>query len=87
MLDPELLAGCLRVSGSSAVRAATSLSRSDLCRISLPLLPLDEQRRLGAAFAGLAALDTAVRRCADAGGSYVRAAAAALADGRVDPEP
>ena len=87
LLDPELLAGCLRASGSSAGRAATSLSRSNLRRVSLPLMPIDEQRRLGSAFAGLAAFDTAVRRCADAGGSYVQAAAAALADGRVDPEP
>ena len=87
LLDPELLAGCLRASGTGAARAATSLSRSDVRRVGLPLVPIERQRRLGAAFAELAAFDTAVRRCADAGGSYVQAAAAALADGRVDPEP
>ena len=86
-LDPHLLAGCLRVSGSTAVRAATSLSRSDVRRLSLPLLPIDEQRRLGAAFAGIAAFDEALRRCAAAGDAYLEAAASALAEGRVGPEP
>ena len=87
-LDPHLLAGCLRVSGSTAVRAATSLSRSDVRRLSLPLLPIDEQRRLGAAFAGIAAFDEALRRCAAAGDAYLEAAASsALAEGRVGSEP
>ena len=90
--DPALLdPSCWPVVCVSRVPAPVgqrpSLSRSDVRRVSLPLLPIDEQRRLGAAFAGLAAFDTAVRRCADAGGAYVQAAAAALADGRVDPEP
>ena len=69
------------------VRAATSLSRSDVRRLSLPLLPIDEQRRLGAAFAGLAAFDEALRRCAAAAEAYLQAAASALAEGRVGPEP
>jgi hypothetical protein len=82
-----LLAGCLRVAGTAGVRPATSLSRSDVRRVGLPLLPIEKQRQIGAAFARLAAFDVAVRRCADAGESYVQAAAAALADGRVDPGP
>ena len=86
-LDPHLLAGCVRVSGSAAVRGTSSLSRSDVRRISLPLLPIDHQRRLGAAFAGIAAFDEALRRCAAAGDAYLEAAAAALAEGRVGPEP
>ena len=87
MLGPRLLAGCLRASGTSTVRAATSLSRSDLRRISLPLLPIDEQHRLGAAFAGFAGFDEALRRCAASGDTYLQAAAADLAEGRIGPEP
>jgi hypothetical protein len=86
-LDPHLLAGCVRASGATTVRAATSLSRSDLRRVGVPLLPIDEQRRLGAAFAGLVAFDEAIRRCAAAGTAYLHAAVAALAEGRVGPEP
>ena len=86
-LDSHLLAGCVRVSGAAAVRGTSSLSRSDVRRISLPLLPIDHQRRLGAAFAGIAAFDEALRRCAAAGDAYLEAAAAALAEGRVGPEP
>ena len=86
-LDPHLLAGCLRVSGSAVVRTATSLSRGDIRRISLPLLPIDEQRRMGAAFAGLTAFDEAVRRCVVASDAYRQAAAVALAEGRIGPEP
>jgi hypothetical protein len=87
-LDPHLLAGCLRAAGAaSSVRTATSLSRSDIRRISLPLLPVDEQRELGAAFAALVAFDEALSRCVAAGDAYLRAATAALAEGRVGPEP
>lgn len=86
-LDPHLLAGCLRASTASTGRSATSLSRSDIRRIGLPLLPIDEQRRLGAAFAGLAAFDEALRRFTAAGEAYVQAATAALAEGRAEPKP
>jgi SAM-dependent methyltransferase len=80
-VDPHLLAGCL---GAAAARSRTGsgLSRSDARRLTVPLLPISEQRALGLAFARIAAFDDAVRRLASVGEDYVRAATGELAAGR-----
>jgi hypothetical protein len=78
-LDPHLLAGCLT---GPRPRTGSGLSRSDARRLTVPLLPISEQRTLGQAFARLTAFDDAVRRLADLGAEYVVAATAELTAGR-----
>ncbi|MFC5947046.1 N-6 DNA methylase [Pseudonocardia lutea] len=80
-VDPHLLAGCVGVPGARP-RTASGMSRTDARKLTLPLLPVGEQRTLGAAFAQLAALDDAVRRLSAASEQYVGAAVSALAAGR-----
>lgn len=85
-LDPQFLAGHVRAAaGSVTARTATGLSRSDSRRVPIPLLPLAEQRRRGAAFGDLAALADQLKSCLDAGTELVRGATAGLADGSLQP--
>lgn len=80
-VDPHLLAGCIGVPGARP-RSASGVSRTDARRLVVPLLPMEEQRALGAAFARLAELDEGVRRLSAATDRYVVAAVSALASGR-----
>ena len=61
-LDPDFLAGLLR-----AALAATpsGSSRLDLKRTAVPSLPIDEQRRYGAAFQQIRALEETLAHGAD----------------------
>lgn len=86
-LDPQFLAGYVQLAGASTSRTGSTAGRSDARRIPVPLLPIDEQRRIGAAFRDLRAFQVAVRRCADAGDALVRLGLDGLADGRWVPEP
>ncbi|MDN5858077.1 MAG: N-6 DNA methylase, partial [Pseudonocardia sp.] len=87
-LDPQFLAGHVRfASASGATRTGSTTSRNDARRIPVPLLPIDEQRRHGAAFRDLAAFQVALRRCADTGDALFRLGLAGLADGRWAPTP
>ncbi|MFE2107224.1 N-6 DNA methylase [Kitasatospora sp. NPDC059463] len=86
-LDPDFLAGHLR-STAAARRAASHAStttRLDIRRVELPRLPITEQRRLGAAFARLAAFDTALQRAAALGRTLTQSATDALASGTAEP--
>ncbi|MFJ8433690.1 N-6 DNA methylase [Kitasatospora sp. NPDC094019] len=86
-LDPDFLAGHLR-STAVARRAASHAStttRLDIRRVELPRLPIAEQRRLGAAFARLAAFDATLRQAAALGHALAQAATDALAAGTAEP--
>ena len=81
-LDPQFLAGYVQVAGSATTRTGSTAGRSDARRIPVPLLPIDEQRRIGAAFRDLGAFQLALRRCAEEGDALVRLGLDGLADGR-----
>ncbi|MFF7452670.1 N-6 DNA methylase [Kitasatospora sp. NPDC008115] len=86
-LDPDFLAGHLR-STAAARRAASHAStttRLDIRRVELPRLPITEQRRLGAAFARLAAFDATLQRAAALGRTLTQAVTDALAAGTAEP--
>ncbi|MDY0815526.1 N-6 DNA methylase [Kitasatospora purpeofusca] len=86
-LDPDFLAGHLR-STAAARRAASHAStttRLDIRRVELPRLPIAEQRRLGAAFARLAAFDATLQQAAALGRALAQAATDALAAGTAEP--
>ncbi|MFI8460865.1 N-6 DNA methylase [Kitasatospora sp. NPDC085464] len=86
-LDPEFLAGHFRSTAGTrrAASHATTTARLDIRRVELPRLPLPAQRRLGAAFAGLAAFDTALSQAAALGRTLVQGATDALATGTLAP--
>ncbi|MFF2748655.1 N-6 DNA methylase [Kitasatospora sp. NPDC058048] len=86
-LDPEFLAGQFRSTAGTrrAASHATTTARLDIRRVELPRLPLPAQQRLGAAFARLAAFDTALAQAAALGRSLAQAATDALATGTLAP--
>ncbi|MFE6055066.1 N-6 DNA methylase [Kitasatospora sp. NPDC056446] len=86
-LDPEFLAGQFRSTAGTrrAASHATTTARLDIRRVELPRLPLPAQRRLGAAFARLAAFDTALGQAAALGRTLVQGATDALATGTLAP--
>jgi hypothetical protein len=81
-LDPYFLAGLLR---SAEPAARTGSSRLDVRRIQVPRLPVAEQRRYGAAFRRLIALEDALRTATAAGGTLVRLGFDGLATGLLRP--
>ncbi|MFG1751505.1 N-6 DNA methylase [Streptosporangium sandarakinum] len=81
-IDPDCLAGFLRITGSqTSRRGQTGSSRSDIRRVELPRLPLEEQRRLGDAFRRLAAVEAATSGLAEQGSALVRLGLQGLGDG------
>jgi N-6 DNA Methylase len=78
LLDPWFLMGFLRSSGE---HSPTTTHRLDLRRVELPRVPLQEQRRYGAAFRGLHELDRALRATAELGDEFLQAMTAGLAAG------
>jgi hypothetical protein len=85
-LDSHFLAGFLSVASTVAgSRTTTSISRTDVRRIPVPRLPIDEQRAYGAALSRLAAFRDALRGCASAGELLVRLGLDGLADGTLSP--
>ncbi|MFC5828473.1 HsdM family class I SAM-dependent methyltransferase [Nonomuraea insulae] len=86
VLDPDFVAGFLRV---SAARAADTLSgsyRVDVRRSQVPRLPISEQRRYGEAFRRLESFEYAVRTVAETGGALAAQIFEALVDGEIQPE-
>ena len=81
-LDPHFLAGFLRIAQVQR-RLARSLSpgRTDVRRVPIPRLPLDEQRAYGEAFRRLARSRTPCGRRRLRGETLVRLGFAGLADG------
>ncbi|MFC7648617.1 N-6 DNA methylase [Streptosporangium lutulentum] len=62
-VDPDCLASFLRIAGiQTSGRGQTGTSRSDIRRVEIPRLPLQEQRRLGDGFQRLEALEKVVGR-------------------------
>lgn len=81
-LDPDFLAGLLRAAEPAAHGGS---SRIDVRRIPIPRLPLEDQRRYGAAFRQLADVADTVRAAAAAGETLVRLGLAGLATGHLVP--
>lgn len=84
--DPDFLAGFLRISGrASAARTQSGSSRIDVRKAPFPRLPLDEQRRYGAAFRQLAELEETLRATTDLGEAVVRMGLDGLGEGSLLP--
>ncbi|MBG0821124.1 N-6 DNA methylase [Planomonospora sp. ID91781] len=81
-LDPHFLAGCLRSAGRSAHPGS---SRLDVRRARVPMLPITEQRRYGAAFRELTALEDGLRETAARGETLIRLSFDGLVDGHLRP--
>ncbi|NRQ33338.1 N-6 DNA methylase [Nonomuraea sp. NN258] len=84
-LDPHFLAGCLRAAVGSSVRLGSSM-RLDPRRAQLPRLPVEEQRRYGAAFHRLLTFEDASRALRQAADDLVAAGIDGLFDGTLQPE-
>jgi SAM-dependent methyltransferase len=84
-VDPHFLAGFLCVAGAAA-GGRPSTSRTDIRRIALPRLPIEEQRDYGAALSRLVAFQDAMRSCASAGELLVRLGLIGLTDGILAPD-
>lgn len=77
-LDPDFLEGALR---AAFARTPTGSTRLDVRRTQVPLLPVEEQRRVGAAFARLRALEEGLGTAAE----LVRLGYSGLLGGQVGP--
>ncbi len=86
-LDPWFLAGFLAAEQNvNAAATGTSLVRVDPRRLRVPLLPLAEQRRYGAAFRRLHELRTAARRADRAAEEVTRLLGTGLTGGALLPD-
>ncbi|MER5968652.1 N-6 DNA methylase [Streptomyces sp. NPDC002055] len=86
-LDPWFLAGFLAAEQNvNAAATGTSLVRVDPRRLRVPLLPLAEQQRYGAAFRRLHELRTAARRADRAAEEVTRLLGAGLTGGALLPD-
>ncbi|MEU8822795.1 N-6 DNA methylase [Streptomyces sp. NPDC048636] len=86
-LDPWFLAGFLAAEQNvNAAATGTSLVRVDPRRLRVPLLPLAEQQRYGAAFRRLHELRTAARRADRAAEEVTRLLGTGLTDGALLPD-
>lgn len=85
-IDPYFLGGFLQVSQSQgAARGQSLLGRTDVRRISVPRMPLAEQREYGETFRRLTAFADSMRDASSLGASLVRLGLAGLADGSLQP--
>jgi hypothetical protein len=85
-IDPDFLAGYLRIAGAAnASRPQSTSSRIDARRAPIPLLPLPEQRRYGDAFRQLATFEDALRQATTLGETVLRLGFSGLADGTLGP--
>ncbi|GGS61208.1 SAM-dependent methyltransferase [Planobispora rosea] len=82
-LDPYFLAGFLRSADSSRVHSSSS--RLDVRRARVPVLPVTEQRRYGAAFRELTAMEDRLRETAALGETLIRLGFDGLVDGHLRP--
>lgn len=81
-LDPDFLAGVLR---AAAPPTHAGSSRTDARRTRVPRLPLADQRRYGAAFRELMAVEDRLRAAASAGETVVRLGFEGLVAGHLRP--
>ncbi|GGV21506.1 type II restriction endonuclease subunit M [Kitasatospora herbaricolor] len=86
LIDAEFLAGQLRSTALTrrAASHASTTARLDIRRVELPRLPPERQRVLGAAFARIAAFDTALHRAAALGRTLAQGLTDGLADGTLE---
>jgi SAM-dependent methyltransferase len=85
-LDPYFLAGFLRIRHTHpSHRMGATSSRSDLSRVTLPRLPLEEQRQYGDAFRKLVTFEAETRQVAALTESLIQQALAGLATGQLHP--
>ncbi|WP_405537989.1 N-6 DNA methylase [Streptomyces sp. NBC_00075] len=86
-LDPWFLAGFLAAEQNvNAAATGTSIVRVDPRRLRVPLLPLAEQQRYGAAFRRLHELRTAARRADQAAEDVTRLLSTGLTGGALLPD-
>src|SRR5690606_8026793 len=85
-LDPYFLAGFLRIGQARVTGRGSSLgTRSDLHRVTLPRLPLAEQRRYGAAFRALIDFEEGIHRTTALADRLLQEGLAGLAAGTLRP--
>jgi hypothetical protein len=81
-MDSEFLAGCLRAAEHATSARASSVSgRFDTRRVRVPRLAIDDQRRLGAAFKDLAALESRLAELQEMSTKLIRTARLGLIQG------
>ncbi|WP_033218750.1 N-6 DNA methylase [Kitasatospora phosalacinea] len=87
LLDPDFLAGQLRATGAGrrASSYASTTTRLDIRRVELPRVPVERQRRLGAAFRRIAAYESALAAAAAEARTLTRALTDTLAAGATEP--
>ncbi|GGP88010.1 SAM-dependent methyltransferase [Streptosporangium pseudovulgare] len=82
-LDPDFVAGFIRSADTN--RSHPGFSRLDVRRARVPVLPLADQRRYGAAFRELFALEDRVRETTALGETLIRLGFDGLVDGHLRP--
>ena len=82
--DPYFLACFLRAAGHA--RAGSTSSRTDVRRVAIPRLPIEEQRPYGVAFQRLQTLSAALRALNEAGEDLVELGFAGLGGGNLRPK-
>jgi hypothetical protein len=83
---PEFVAGFPHIAARAvAARGSSASNRVDVRRARLPRLPLDEQRRYGEAFTGLAEFESALRKVSETGHELLGLSLDGLGDGALRP--
>lgn len=86
-LDAEFLAGQIRAGTSLRASSSTvsGVHRLDVRRIEIPVLDIEEQRRLGATFWELAMFEDGIRQAAELGTGLIRSMTDGLTAGTLAP--
>ncbi|MEV5712088.1 N-6 DNA methylase [Actinoallomurus sp. NPDC052274] len=87
-LDPYFIAGVLRSSANaraSIVQSTGTIGRADIRRAQVPRLPLEDQRRYGAAFRRMTELESALRSTVAMGAELAQLLADGVAEGTLAP--
>lgn len=87
-LDVEFLAGQIRAGTSLRASSSTAsgVHRLDVRRIEIPVLDIEEQRRLGARFRELHEFETSLSQAAERGGRFASDLTDGLAGGALDAD-
>jgi hypothetical protein len=85
-LDADFLAGQLRSAHAARATSSTAsgVHRLDIRRVEIPVLNIDEQRRLGACFRQIQEFETGLREASALGARLSRQLADGLAAGELD---
>jgi hypothetical protein len=87
-LDPYFVAGVLRSSANARatiVQSTGTIGRADIRRAQVPRLPLDDQRRYGAAFRRMTEFESALRNTVAMGADLAQLLADGVAEGTLAP--